>query len=151
MACILAFSMARVAVLVEPIRDEIPFRDFLASFPPEERRLNELHNKLLTDGKSGVLSVQEFAVRLDREVIPGWRRQERKIEELRRVGERSRKIREPMSRFIRLRRQSMELLRDAMRRQDAVLLNRYNAMVGEANAVLKELNEASSAAKSADS
>jgi rhomboid protease GluP len=127
----------RAIEAAEPYRDELGFRQFLSSFAPAETRLNAIAADLGKRAKT--LPPQEFLGVLEREVIPGWVEQDTRIAALRHVTPRNQPLRDDMARFVHLRRESWELLRDGIRRDDASGLEAFKKKSLEASAVLEQV------------
>ena len=81
----------------------------------------------------------EAARRLDGEVIAGWKAEEARLAAIVRVSPASRALRDPLARLIGLRRESLELLRDALTSGDPALLLWSQRKQAEANQVAQEL------------
>lgn len=127
----------RAIEAAEPYRDELGFRQFLTSFAPTETRLNAIAADLGKRAKA--LPPEEFLRVLEREVIPGWIEQDTRIAALPHVTPRNQPLRDDMARFVHLRRESWELLRDGIRREDESGLEAFKKKSLEANAALEQI------------
>lgn len=127
----------RAIEAAEPYRDELAFRRFLDSFPQAEARLNAIATNLGARAKT--MPPQEFLRVLEREVIPGWVEQDTRIAALPRVTPRNRPLRDDIARFVHLRREALELLGDAIRRDDAAGIEAFKKKTAEANAAMEQV------------
>lgn len=127
----------RAIEAAEPFRDELGFRQFLTSFAPTEIRLNAIAADLGKRAKT--MPPEEFLRVLERDVIPGWIEQDARIAALPNVTPRNRPLRDDMARFVHLRRESWELLRDGIRGDDASGVEAFKKKSVEANAVLEQI------------
>ena len=121
----------------EPYRDELAFRQFLGGFPQAEARLNAIATDLAARAKT--MPQQEFLRVLEREMIPGWVDQDTRIAALPNVTPRNRPLRDDIARFVHLRRETLELLGDAIRRDDATGIEAFKKQSAETNAAMEQV------------
>lgn len=127
----------RAIEAAEPYRDELGFRQFMNSFVPAETRLNAIAGDLGKRAKT--MPPEEILRVLERDLIPGWVEQDTRIAALPHVTPRNQPLRDDMARFVHLRRESWEMLRDGIRRDDASGLEAFKKKTLEANAALEQI------------
>lgn len=133
---LVAVGVVRAHQIAEPLRDEMEFKRFLADYSQREGRLEAGARQALAAADR---SRREAARRLDGEVIAGWKAEEARLAAIVRVSPASRALRDPLARLIGLRRESLELLRDALTSGDPALLLWSQRKQAEANRVAQEL------------
>lgn len=136
-ASLFSIASVRAVELAAPVRDELAFRQFLNTFVVEEARLNDQAKSRLTN--IGNLAPQEIVERIDHELLPGWVALDQKIASLDKVGERSRKFRDPLAEFIHLRRDALETMRDGLLTNDAQRVTSAIQKVEQANKIAATL------------
>ncbi|MDP2824819.1 MAG: hypothetical protein Q8O52_19325 [Sulfuritalea sp.] len=127
----------RAIEAVEPYRDELAFRQFLNSYSQAEARLNAIATDIGARGKT--LPPEDLLRVLERDVIPGWAEQDTRIAAVRHVTPRNQPLRDDLAKFFLLRRESVELLGDGVRRNDASVIEAVKKKAAEANAVMEQL------------
>jgi rhomboid protease GluP len=135
---LLGVGAARAIEVAAPVRDELAFRDFLVAFAPEETRLNDTARKLFSAAAS--MPPGELALRLDRDIVPGWKAQQGRIAALANVTPRSREVRDPLAQFIKLKLDGLEALRDGLNHNDRELIAAADAKLKQANRLVEEMN-----------
>lgn len=136
-ASLFSIASVRAVEMAAPVRDELAFRQFLNTFAAEESRLNDLAKSRLSN--AGQLPPREIIERIDHELLPGWVVLDQRIAALDKVGERSRKFRDPLAEFIHLRRDALETLRDGLLINDAQRVASAMKKVEQANKVAETL------------
>lgn len=142
-ASLFGIGVVRAVDVVEPFKDELAFRAFVASFAAEDKRLNAALQQLTRGGKSQ--APKDLAARLDHEVIAGWGTLETRIKRIERIAPRNRRIRDSLAEFVETKRDSLETLRDGIDRNDGLLIlasilksRLANEQMAEATRILSE-------------
>ena len=136
---LLAVGSARAVDAAQPVRDEMAFRAFIVAYAADESRINQAAQTLLSSAR--VMPPQEFVQRLDREVISGWQVQHKRISALTNLTSRNQQLRDYMLRFVKLKQQGFEVMRDGIRHDDKQLVLSSKEKFDQANDVLEEMKQ----------
>lgn len=136
---LLAMGSARAVDAVQPVRDEMAFRAFIVAYTADENRINQAAQTLLASART--LPPQEFVHRIDREVVAGWQEQHKRIFALTNLTPRNQRLRDYMLRFVKLKQQGFEAMRDGVRHDDKQLVLSSKEKFDQANGVLEEMKQ----------
>lgn len=111
----------------------------LQRFGEVEQQVFERYNDAMEQVQAQALSDPEFGVVIDTEVLPPWRQARETFEATPDVSEAQRPRFELLVRYMQLREEAWTILSQAVRAGDPVLAEGFGSKMGEAEAVLVEL------------
>lgn len=136
---LLAVGSARAVDAAQPVRDEMAFRAFIVAYAADENRINQAAQTLLVSVRT--LPPQEFVQRIGREVVAGWQEQHKRISALTNLTSHNQQLRDYMLRFVKLKQQGFEAMRDGVRHDDKQLVLSSKEKFDQANGVLEEMKQ----------
>ena len=130
-----------------PYADEVAFRTQLPSMLSEEQRLVERSKDILTVSTN--LQAAMVADRIDRELLPDWKHLLDQLAAMNHLLPATQALHAPLLAYVRLKYESLGLIRDALRNEDEAMLHLANARVKEANAQAAEFKRRIDSTKAA--
>ncbi|MGD2117390.1 MAG: rhomboid family intramembrane serine protease [Chromatiales bacterium] len=129
------YSSERAALMAQPYQDEMAYQTFFQHFKREENRLDNKLPQLAALIEAN--KKQQALALLENEIIDGWRKLDAGIMQLDRIAPDSQKTRNLLATIIHLKREGMELISQAIRKDDDSLIEAANAKITQIHQLIE--------------